>query len=240
MGASDVVRRSDAQARGRRALVRRGLQPVVPMELSDVGDQRGTYPISRDHHVRRGRVGRGLDGPPRDRDPRRRGAKPQDPELPVPLIDVSPPEAVNVTWDGWFRPQACVRRGPAEPQFVHRCSGRAGATASGVTGPRASTTRGDRICPRGAVRHRDPRLGSAPRERRVPTTRTIRMRVLIRTARTSATTTIERSGTAVPDDRSATRLSEYRCRLPGLRERPHCRQPRPPLSLRGPQDGMPG
>src|ERR1035441_9532159 len=96
MGTSDVFHRSDAHAARRRALLRRGPQPVLPMELGDMGDQRGTDPLSCDRHVRRRRLGRGLDSPPRDRDPRRCSAEPQDPELPVPLVHVPLPQAVKV------------------------------------------------------------------------------------------------------------------------------------------------
>ena len=60
MGASDVVRRPMFTLGRRRALLRRRPQPVVPMELSDVGDQRGADPISRDRHVRWGRLGADL------------------------------------------------------------------------------------------------------------------------------------------------------------------------------------
>ena len=77
----------------RRALLRRRPQPVVPVELGDVGDQRGADPVPRDRDGRRRRLGRRPDDPPGDRDPRRRGAEPEDPVVPVPLADVPPREA---------------------------------------------------------------------------------------------------------------------------------------------------
>ena len=67
----------------RRALLRRRPQPFVPLGLGDMGDQRGADPVRGHRHGRRRRLGRRPDDPPRDRDPQRRGAEPEDPLLPV-------------------------------------------------------------------------------------------------------------------------------------------------------------
>ena len=57
-------------------LLRRGPQPVLPVELRHLGDQRGAAAVPRDRDVRPRRPGRERDHPPRDRDPRRRGPEP--------------------------------------------------------------------------------------------------------------------------------------------------------------------
>ena len=64
------------------ALLRRRPQPVVPVELGDVGEQRGAARVPAHRDGRRRRVGRRRDDPPRDRDPRGHRREPAHPVLP--------------------------------------------------------------------------------------------------------------------------------------------------------------
>ena len=91
-------------------LLRRRPQPVVPVELGDVGDQRGADPVPPGRHVGRRGLGRGPDDPPSDRDPRGRGAEPQDPVIPVPLPDVPLREAVTACPPGRRRAFVSLKR----------------------------------------------------------------------------------------------------------------------------------
>ena len=64
VGHADDVRRPDVH-RGRQGpLLRRGPQPVLPVELRDVGEQRGADAVHGDRDVRSGRLGRRRDHQP--------------------------------------------------------------------------------------------------------------------------------------------------------------------------------
>ena len=89
MGTPNVVRRSDVHRR------RAGLHYYAVDHSPSYLWNSATWEISEallDYLlpvvVRQRCLGSGRDDPPRDRDPRRRGAEPQDPELPVPLADL--------------------------------------------------------------------------------------------------------------------------------------------------------
>ena len=70
VGQAHDLRRSDVHRRGR-GLLRGGPQPVVPLELGDLGEQRGVAAVPARRDGRSGRVGCGRDDPPGNRDPRR-------------------------------------------------------------------------------------------------------------------------------------------------------------------------
>ena len=95
VGAPDVVRGSDLQRRPGRAVLRRRSQPVLLVELFDVGDQRGVVAVSRDRDVRPRGLGGRPDDPASDRDPRRRDSEPEDSLVPVPLAGVPPRQGMN-------------------------------------------------------------------------------------------------------------------------------------------------
>gem|GEM_PF-1651294 len=90
MGAANLIRRANAQRRNWNALLRRRPQPVAPLELGDLGDQRSANPLPRHRHDRRGGVGCQSHDPPRDRDPRGCSAEPEDPLISIPLPFVPP------------------------------------------------------------------------------------------------------------------------------------------------------
>ena len=76
LGPADDVRRADVRGRRQRPLLRGRPQPVVPLELRDLGEQQRADPVPAAGARRLRRVGRRRDAQPRDRDPRRPGGQP--------------------------------------------------------------------------------------------------------------------------------------------------------------------
>ena len=81
---ADVVRRPGLRRRRRLHLLRSGPQPVVPVGVEHLGDQRGAARLHPDRPRRPGRLGRRRDDPPRDRDPRRPHLQPRRSRVPEP------------------------------------------------------------------------------------------------------------------------------------------------------------
>ena len=82
--AADLVRPADHRGGERRALLRRRPQPVLPVELGDLGDQRGVAAPHRCASGRPGDVGQDSDDRSGDRDPRRCRSQPRDPVVSAP------------------------------------------------------------------------------------------------------------------------------------------------------------
>ena len=82
LGPSDVVRGPDVRGREPRPLLRRRPQPVVPLELRDLGDQLGADPVPAAGAGGSLRLGGQRDPQSRDRDLGRTRHEPGDPGLP--------------------------------------------------------------------------------------------------------------------------------------------------------------
>ena len=84
LGAPDLVHPADHRGGERRALLRRGPQPVLPVELGDVGEQRGVVAAHRNRSGRACGVESDPDDLPGHRDPRRRRPQSQHPVVSAP------------------------------------------------------------------------------------------------------------------------------------------------------------